>query len=133
GHPEWREDPRFVDNGARMRNLQALTEAMAEVLKTRTRDEWTVAFDAVGVPVGPVHTIGEALSHPQVKARGMVVEVEHPQAGTTQALGCPVHFSETPTRVDRHAPMLGEHSRELLREYGYSDGEIDAFALEGVI
>jgi crotonobetainyl-CoA:carnitine CoA-transferase CaiB-like acyl-CoA transferase len=133
GHPEWREDPRFVDNAARMRNLAILTDAMAEVLKTRTRDEWTAVFDAAGVPVGPVHPLGEALSHPQVQARGMVVEVEHPQAGTTRALGCPVHFSETPTRVDRHAPMLGEHSRELLREYGFSDGEIDAFAAEGVI
>jgi crotonobetainyl-CoA:carnitine CoA-transferase CaiB-like acyl-CoA transferase len=133
GHPEWREDARFADNGARMRNLSALTDAMAEVLKTRPRDEWIAAFDAAGVPSGPVHTIGEALSHPQVQARGMVVDVEHPQAGTTRALGCPVHFSETPTRIDRHAPMLGEHSRELLREYGYGDGEIDAFAAEGVI
>jgi crotonobetainyl-CoA:carnitine CoA-transferase CaiB-like acyl-CoA transferase len=133
GHPDWREDPRFADNGARMRNLGALTEAMAEVLKTRPRDEWIAAFDAAGVPSGPVHTIGEALSHPQVQARGMVVDVEHPQAGTTRALGCPVHFSATPTRIDRHAPMLGEHSRELLREYGYDDGEIDAFAAEGVI
>jgi crotonobetainyl-CoA:carnitine CoA-transferase CaiB-like acyl-CoA transferase len=133
GHAEWREDPRFADNGARMRNLSALTDAMAAVLKTRPRDEWIAAFDAAGVPSGPVHTIGEALSHPQVQARGMVVDVEHPQAGTTRALGCPVHFSATPTRIDRHAPMLGEHSRELLREYGYGDGEIDAFAAEGVI
>jgi crotonobetainyl-CoA:carnitine CoA-transferase CaiB-like acyl-CoA transferase len=133
GHPEWRADPRFADNGARMRNLGVLTDAMAAVLKTRSRDEWIAAFDAAGVPVGPVHTIAEALSHPQVEARGMVVEVAHPQAGTTRALGCPVHFSETPTRVDRHAPMLGEHSRELLREYGYGDAEIDGFAAEGVI
>jgi crotonobetainyl-CoA:carnitine CoA-transferase CaiB-like acyl-CoA transferase len=133
GHPEWRDDPRFVDNGARMQNLSALTDLMAEVLRTRTRDEWIAAFDAAGVPAGPVHTIGEALNHPQVQVRGMVVDVEHPQAGPTRALGCPVHFSETPTSVRRHAPMLGEHSRELLREYGYSDGEIDAFAAEGVI
>jgi crotonobetainyl-CoA:carnitine CoA-transferase CaiB-like acyl-CoA transferase len=133
GHPEWREDPRFVDNAARMKNLSALTEGMAEVLRTRTRDAWIAAFDAAGVPAGPVHTIGEALDHPQVRARGMVVEVEHPQAGPTRALGCPVHFSDTPTSVRRHAPMLGEHTRELLREYGYGDGEIDALAAEGVI
>jgi crotonobetainyl-CoA:carnitine CoA-transferase CaiB-like acyl-CoA transferase len=133
GHPEWRDDPRFVDNGARMQNLSPLTDLMAEVLRTRTRDQWIAAFDAAGVPAGPVHTIGEALNHPQVQARGMVVDVEHPQAGPTRALGCPVHFSETPTSVRRHAPMLGEHSRELLREYGYSDDEIDAFAAEGVI
>src|SRR5437764_1394301 len=110
GHPEWRDDPRFIDNAARMKNLSALTDAMAVVLRTRTRDDWIAAFDAVGVPAGPVHTIGEALNHPQAKARGMVVEVEHPQAGITKALGCPVHFCETPTSVRRHAPMLGEHS-----------------------
>jgi crotonobetainyl-CoA:carnitine CoA-transferase CaiB-like acyl-CoA transferase len=133
GHPEWRDDPRFRDNSARMANLSALTDAMAEVLRTRTREEWTAAFDAAGVPVGPVHTIAEALNHPQVQARGMVVEVEHPQAGKTKALGCPLHFSATPTSVRRHAPMLGEHSRELLREYGYGDEEIDALAAEGVI
>jgi crotonobetainyl-CoA:carnitine CoA-transferase CaiB-like acyl-CoA transferase len=133
GHPEWREDPRFVDNAARMRNLQVLVDMMGDVLRTRTRAEWTTVFDAAGVPVGPVHTIGEALSHPQVEARGMVVEVEHPQAGKTRALGCPLHFSATPTSVRRHAPMLGEHSRELLREYGYDDEEIDALAADGVI
>jgi crotonobetainyl-CoA:carnitine CoA-transferase CaiB-like acyl-CoA transferase len=133
GHPEWRDDPRFTDNAARMANLSVLTEAMGEVLRTRTREEWTTAFDAAGVPVGPVHTIGEALNHPQVQARGMVVEVEHPQAGSTKALGCPLHFSATPTSVRRHAPMLGEHSRELLREYGYGDEEIDALAADGVI
>jgi crotonobetainyl-CoA:carnitine CoA-transferase CaiB-like acyl-CoA transferase len=133
GHPEWREDPRFIDNSARMQNLQALTEAMGSVLATRTRDEWITAFDAAGVPAGPVHTIGEALSHPQTLARNMVVDLEHPQAGPTRALGCPVHFSETPTQITRHAPMLGEHSRELLKEYGYSDAEIDGFAADGVI
>jgi crotonobetainyl-CoA:carnitine CoA-transferase CaiB-like acyl-CoA transferase len=133
GHPEWRTDPRFCDNSARMRNLQALTDAMGSVLATRSRDEWIAAFDAAGVPVGPVNTIGEALSHPQTLARNMVVDLDHPQAGPTRALGCPVHFSETPTRITRHAPMLGEHSRELLKEYGYSDADIDGFAADGVI
>ena len=133
GHPEWREDPRFKDNTARMQNLQALTEAMSSVLVTRTRDEWIAAFDAAGVPVGPVNTIGEALSHPQTLARNMVVDLEHPQAGPTKALGCPVHFSETPTRIARHAPILGEHSRELLKEYGFKDVEIDGFVADGVI
>ena len=133
GHPEWREDERFITNSARMINIEALTAAMNEVLATRTKGEWINAFDAAGVPVGPVHTIGEALSHPQTLARNMVVDLEHPQAGPTKALGCPLHFSETPTRIDRPAPMLGEHSRELLKEYGFSDEEIDEFAASGVI
>ena len=80
-----------------------------------------------------MHTIAEALTHPQTLAREMVVELEHPQAWPTCALGCPIHFSKTATRIDRPAPMLGKHSRELLREYGYSDGEIDGFVEAGVI
>ena len=133
GHPEWREDPRFATNSERMQNLDALTAAMDSVLVTRGKAEWISAFDAAGVPAGPVNTIGEALAHPQTLARNMVVDLDHPQAGPTRALGCPIHFSETPTQVTRHAPMLGEHSRELLKEYGYSDAEIDAFAADGVI
>ncbi len=133
GHPEWRADPRFADNSARMQNLNALTDAMDAVLVTRSKAEWITAFDAAGVPVGPVNTIGEALSHPQTLARNMVVDLEHPQAGPTKALGCPIHFSETPTQITRPAPMLGEHSRELLKEYHYTDEEIDAFLAQGVI
>jgi crotonobetainyl-CoA:carnitine CoA-transferase CaiB-like acyl-CoA transferase len=133
GHPEWRDDPRFATNSARMANLDALAAAMTAVLATRTTAEWIVAFDAAGVPVGPVHTIGEALAHPQTLARGMVVDLVHRQAGPTKALGCPLHFSATPTRITRPAPMLGEHSRELLREYGYSEPEIDGFVSEGVV
>ena len=133
GHREWRDDPRFATNSARMQNLAALTEKISAVLSTRTRDEWIAAFDAAGVPVGPVHTIGEALTHPQTLARGMVVELAHPQAGPTKALGCPIHFSRTPTQITRAAPLLGEHTRDVLRESGYSDAEIDAFIGDGVV
>jgi crotonobetainyl-CoA:carnitine CoA-transferase CaiB-like acyl-CoA transferase len=133
GHPEWRDDPRFATNSARMTHLAALTDAMNEVLATRTKAEWISAFDAAGVPAGPVHTIGEALEHPQTRAREMVVELSHPQAGATRALGCPIHFSLTPTRVSRPAPLLGEHTRELLREYAYDDAEIDALIASGVV
>jgi crotonobetainyl-CoA:carnitine CoA-transferase CaiB-like acyl-CoA transferase len=63
----------------------------------------------------------------------MVVDLVHPQAGPTKALGCPIHFSATPARIDRPAPLLGEHTRELLRECGYADGEIDALAADGVV
>ncbi len=133
GHPEWRDDPRFATNSARMTNLPVLTEAIDAVLTGRTKAEWMAAFDAAGVPVGPVHSIGEALAHPQTLARGMVVDLVHPQAGPTKALGCPIHFSATPTEITRPAPMLGEHTRELLLDYGYSDSEIDALAAGGVI
>ena len=133
GHPEWRDDPRFATNSARMANLPALVEQMNAVLVTRSQAQWVEAFDAAGVPVGPVHSVGEALSHPQTLARGMVVDLEHPKAGATKALGCPIHFSATPTAITRPSPMLGEHTRELLREHGYDDAAIDALVRDGVV
>ena len=133
GHPEWRDDPRFATNSARMENLDALVALMDAVLVTRGKAEWLTAFDAAGVPAGPVHSLGEALTHPQTLARGMVVDLEHPEAGATRALGSPLHFSATPTRIDRPAPLLGEHTREVLRESGYTDAEVDAFAAARVV
>jgi crotonobetainyl-CoA:carnitine CoA-transferase CaiB-like acyl-CoA transferase len=133
GHPEWRSDPRFATNSARQQNLPALVERMNAVLGTRSRAEWLAAFDAAGVPAGPVHSIGEALAHPQTLARGMVVETTHPQAGPVKSIGCPIRFSATPATVTRPAPLLGEHTREVLREFGFAAGEIDALAAAGVV
>ena len=133
GHPEWRDDARFATNTARLANLPALVARMNDALATRTKAEWIEKFDAAGVPVGPVHSIGEALSHPQTLARGMVVDLEHREAGPTKALGCPIHFSATPTAIRRAAPTLGEHTREVLREHGYEADEIDALVKAGVV
>ncbi len=133
GHPQWREDPRFRDNSARMANLTALVAEMEAVLSTRTSAQWIEAFDAAGVPAGPVHSIGEALSHPQVRARDMVVDLVHSRAGATRALGFPIKLSDSPARVTRPAPLLGEHTREVLREHGWRDDEIDALIAAGVV
>jgi crotonobetainyl-CoA:carnitine CoA-transferase CaiB-like acyl-CoA transferase len=133
GHPEWRDDSRFATNTARMAHREALVEVMNAVLITRTRAQWIEVLDAAGVPAGPVHSLGEALTHPQTLARGMVVETAHPQAGPTLAIGCPIHFSATPAGIDRAAPLLGEHTRELLRECGYDDARIDALVDAGVV
>jgi crotonobetainyl-CoA:carnitine CoA-transferase CaiB-like acyl-CoA transferase len=133
GYREWCADPRFATNSARMANLDALVTLMDAVLVTRSKTEWLAAFDAVGVPAGRVHSLGEALMHPQTLARGMVVGLVHPEAGPTRALGCPLHFSATPTRIDRPAPLLGEHTREVLRDCGYADAEIDVFIADGIV
>jgi crotonobetainyl-CoA:carnitine CoA-transferase CaiB-like acyl-CoA transferase len=133
GHPEWRGDAHFATNTARVQHVDELVMLMDDVLATRTSAAWITAFDAAGVPVGPVHSIGEALAHPQTLARGMVVELVHPRAGPVRALGCPIHFSATPTAVTRAAPVLGEHTREVLAEYGYTESEIDAFVAAGIV
>ena len=133
GHPEWREDPRFATNTARMQNRDALVAAIEGVLATGTKDEWTSRLAAAGVPVGPVHSLAEALAHPQTLARGMVADLVHPQAGATKAVGSPLHFSATPTAITRPAPLLGEHTREVLAGCGYGDAAIDALVADGVV
>jgi crotonobetainyl-CoA:carnitine CoA-transferase CaiB-like acyl-CoA transferase len=129
--PELARDPRFVDNAARMQNLPVLIEILNEKLIQRKAADWLARLEAVGVPASPVLSIGEMLADPQVIARNMVVEVEHSRLGRTRALGSPVKFSDTPTRIKRGAPLLGEHTREILAEYGYDNSEIEALAAAG--
>ncbi|WP_423199384.1 hypothetical protein DFLDMN_005983 [Cupriavidus sp. H19C3] len=107
--------------------------AMTAILVTRPSADWLAAFDAAGVPAGPVHSVGQALSHPQTLARGMVVQQEHPEAGPIRTIGHPVHFSETPPQYHRPSPSLGEHTRMLLAECGYTEAEIDAMLAAGVV
>ncbi len=129
--PELAQDPRFIDNAARMQNLPALIEILSEKLRRRNAADWLARLEAVGVPASPVLSIGDMLADPQVVARDMVVEVEHSRIGRTRALGSPVKFSATPTRIERGAPLLGEHTREILAEYGYDDSEIETLADAG--
>jgi len=133
GRPEWVEDPRYRLNADRMRNRETLLPAMAGILQTKTSAEWLAAFDEAGVPAGPVHSIGEALGHPQTLARGMVVRQQHAEAGPIRTLGMPIHFSETPAQYHRASPRLGEHTRALLAECGYTAAEIAAMLEDGVV
>jgi crotonobetainyl-CoA:carnitine CoA-transferase CaiB-like acyl-CoA transferase len=125
GHPEWKTDPRFAANDDRKANEPALAALIGAVLAKHPAAYWIGKFEAANVPAGPINTIGEALSHPQTIAREMVVELEHPVAGPMRALGLPMKFSRTPASIVRPAPLLGEHSREVLGEYGFSREEID--------
>jgi crotonobetainyl-CoA:carnitine CoA-transferase CaiB-like acyl-CoA transferase len=133
GRPELNDDPRFRTNGDRMRNLAALTPLIAERLKSRTSADWIRDFEAAGVPVGPVNRIGDMLADPQVAAREMVVEVDHPRAGRTKALGHPIKFSGTPGHIERPAPLLGEHTREVLGDLGYDREAIDRLHRENAV
>ena len=133
GRPELAQDARFLTNGDRMKNLASLTPLIAERLKTRASADWIREFEAAGVPVGPVNKIGEMLADEQVRARDMVVEVDHARAGRVKALGHPIKFSETRGEVKRAAPLLGQHTREVLGELGYSSQRIDELVREGAI
>ncbi len=131
GKPQLADDLRFLDNAARLQNLPALIEILTGSFRTRTTSDWLARLEAAGVPAGPVLSISEMLKDPQVLARQMVVEVEHSRLGRMKTLGPPVKFSATPGSVRHGAPQLGQHTREVLKEYGYSDAEIAALVGNG--
>lgn len=131
--PELRDDPRFVNNAARMRNLAELTETLSPLFRRRTKAQWLARLEECGVPAGPVLDIAEMHADPQAQAREMIVETTHPTAGKVKAIGLPIKFSETPGGVRQPAPTFGQHTREVLHEAGYSDAEIDDLARSGAI
>jgi crotonobetainyl-CoA:carnitine CoA-transferase CaiB-like acyl-CoA transferase len=133
GAPELIADARFVDNSARMANRTALVRLLGDHLLTRSTRDWLADLDAAGIPAGPIQTIGEMAADPQTLARDMVVELDHPIAGRTRALGVPVKLSATPGSVQRPAPTFGQHTREVLREHGFNDAEIEALGAERAV
>jgi crotonobetainyl-CoA:carnitine CoA-transferase CaiB-like acyl-CoA transferase len=124
--PELLEDARFASNAERMKNLDALTVSLSSRISRWRKGELIQALDAAGVPCGPINSIADVAADPQALAREMVVELEHPRAGRTRALGLPVKLSRTPGKVTRPAPTFGQHTREVLAEFGFSAAEIEA-------
>jgi crotonobetainyl-CoA:carnitine CoA-transferase CaiB-like acyl-CoA transferase len=133
GAPELIGDPRFRDNPSRMSNLADLVAILGARFRERTSAEWLALLDEAGVPAGPVFDIPEMLAYPQTLARDMVVETAHPRAGPTKAIGLPIKFGATPGSVRRPAPLFGEHTREVAREAGFAEAEIDAMIHSGAI
>jgi crotonobetainyl-CoA:carnitine CoA-transferase CaiB-like acyl-CoA transferase len=124
--PQWLSDPRFANNSERMRNLPALVELMNARIGQWKLNDLLAALEAEGVPCGPINSIAQMATDPQTLSREMVVELEHPVAGRTRALGLPIKLSRTPGGVTRPAPTYGQHTREVLGEFGFSAAEIDA-------
>ena len=133
GRAELISDPRFEVNAGRMANRPALESTLGETLKTQPMAHWLSILEAAGVPCGPIYDISQVYADPQVIARDMVVEVEHPTAGTIRNVGIPVKFSETPGNIRRPPPRFAEHTAEVLAEFGYTMGEIDTLRDRGIV
>ena len=133
GASELERDPRFADNAGRMKNLAVLADLLTAYFRTESTAYWLEKLEGAGIPAGPVLSIAAMQADPQVKERQMVTGVPHSRLGKVKTLGAPVKFSATPTSLRRGAPVLGEHTREVLREHGYSDAETEGLEAEGAI
>ncbi len=127
------DDPKFATNPQRVIHREELIPIIAKKMLERTSEEWLTELEKHKIPCGPINTLDKVFSDPQVRAREMVVEVPHPTAGSVKLVASPMKLSDTPCRVDRHPPLLGEHTEEVLHELGYRDDDIQALREKGVI
>jgi len=131
--PEWLTDPRFKDLPSRLKNIDELEKEIEAVFATQPTAHWVEKLDAAAVPGGPVYTYDQILADPHIKARKMVVEMDHPKIGRMKTLGLPVKSTGELTSIRTAAPWLGQHSEEALRGLGLGAAEIDALFEAGVV
>ena len=134
GCPEYVADPRFATNGKRVENRAELTRLLQAVFSKRTTREWVDVLEAAGVPNGPINNLAQVFEEPQVKARGIRVEMDHPVAGKLSTVASPMRFSGTPLEYRVAPPLLGEHTDEVLRGLlGKSEADIAALRSAGIL
>jgi crotonobetainyl-CoA:carnitine CoA-transferase CaiB-like acyl-CoA transferase len=131
--PEWLTDARFNSLGARLKNVDELEREIEEVLGKETTAHWVEKLDAAQVPGGPVYGFEEIMHDPHVKARKMVVDIEHPKIGSMKTIGLPIKSTGDLTAIRAAAPWLGQHSEEVLRAIGYSQSDIEALFAQQVV
>jgi crotonobetainyl-CoA:carnitine CoA-transferase CaiB-like acyl-CoA transferase len=133
GAPELARDPRFSRNADRVRHREVLVPMLAAILKRRPRREWLEALEAAKVPCGPINDLGDVFADPQVRERGMTVELPHPLAGSVRLVASPLKLSATPVRYDRAPPLLGADTEQVLGELGLDAAAIAELRRAGAI
>jgi crotonobetainyl-CoA:carnitine CoA-transferase CaiB-like acyl-CoA transferase len=131
--PEWLTDPRFATLPARLKNIDELERVIEEVLTTETTAHWVEKLDAAQVPAGPVYGYDQIMKDPHIKARNMVVDIDHPKIGPMKTLGLPIKSTGDLTAIRQPAPWLGQHSEEVLRGLGYGSQDIARLFDDGVV
>ena len=134
GIPETGGDPRYASNALRIKNRDTCTATIAAAMKQKTTAQWVTLLETVGVPCGPINRLDEVYRDPQVRHRGMKIDVPHPLAGSVPLVANPIKFSRTPIAYDMPPPLVGEHSDEVLRGVlGKSDAQIAALRAKKIV
>jgi crotonobetainyl-CoA:carnitine CoA-transferase CaiB-like acyl-CoA transferase len=129
--PDLLADPRFRTLADRVRNIDATYSETAKIMATRITREWLDLFSKTSVPTIVVNSLEDLATDPHLEAVGFWQSVDHPTEGKLRLPAFPVNFGATPAGIERHAPRLGEHTREVLREAGLGDSTIDALLASG--
>ncbi len=134
GAPELENDPLYASGPLRMKNRVPLIEKLQAIFLTKSYEEWEPLLLASNIPVGAINDVATVVEHPQVKARGIIIETTHPKAGKVKQVRSPLRLPEMPPMPDTPAPLHGQHSTEILREVlKMSDADIAALKKSGVV
>lgn len=128
-----KDDPRFSTRDQRTVNAGALHDIIAKIYRTKPVDHWVELLLKAGIPASPVNNVARMVADPQVVAREMIVETDHPKAGKIKTIGVPVKLSETPGKVRTRAPLLGEHTAEVIGALGYGKEQMDKLKQDGIV
>jgi crotonobetainyl-CoA:carnitine CoA-transferase CaiB-like acyl-CoA transferase len=131
GKPEMFRNEKYSSQQARSRNYAEAYAFVAEQMKTRTSAEWIAALERADIPVQRMNSLADIVADPHLAATGFFGTVEHPSEGRLRSMAVPSEWSASPPRYRRHAPRLGEHTREVLGEAGLSRAQIDALITSG--
>ncbi|RJF99256.1 CaiB/BaiF CoA transferase family protein [Noviherbaspirillum saxi] len=134
GRPDLVADERFATNPMRVRHRDTLVPLLADMVATKTKQQWIDALEAAGVPCGPINNLDEVFDNPQVVARGMRVDLPHPTGAIVKLVGSPMKMSATPPQHDMSPPLLGQHTDDVLRDVlGRNDQQIEALRSKRVV
>ncbi len=134
GHPEWALDSRFARNAERVRHRDVLVPLIEAVARTRMQRDWLAALESAGVPGGPINRLDAVMADPQLRARGMRVDMRHPSAGTVPQILAPIRMSATPLVPELPPPVLAEHTASVLRErLGLDEAAVARLEAAGVV
>lgn len=133
GRTEWADDERFATNSARLANREGIVSLLAEEIKRFTMEDLRKKLAENGIPGGPIYQMQQLFADPQVAAREMLVRMPHPTAGEVPLVGSPLKLSRTPVKYDRHPPLAGEHTEEILREFGYTAEQVAHLKKDGIV
>jgi crotonobetainyl-CoA:carnitine CoA-transferase CaiB-like acyl-CoA transferase len=133
GRPDLAVDPRFAKNADRVRRRDVLVPLLADILKTRSKQDWLATLEAAQVPCGAINSLEEVFADPQVRERDMTVQMPHPLTDALRLVASPLKLSATPVRYDHPPPLLGEHTDDVLTDFGIGADERAALRAQGVL
>lgn len=133
GKPDLSHMEEFIHNKNRLENKSKLIPIIDELLSKKSKKEWKDILDAADIPNGPINTVQEMFDDPQIRAREMVVEMEHPSIKNLKLTGSPIKLSKSPVKMRHHPPMFSEHTETILEQIGYHPEEIARFRKNNII